>query len=257
MSASIIPQLVKKDLHIMKSILYWWVGGVAAVAATVVAGSGFFLFGMILFVLCMAGAGVHAVMQTVVEERREQTLPFIMSLPITVREYTTAKLIANLAIFGSVWLTLSCASFVVFIGPEGMPNGAFPFVTIVLVGIFLAYTAMLSTSLISESIGSSIASTVWANIGTQLFLWWVASLHGIRSVVGGNVAVWNGTGLHRARCAAGLDCGGDRPHLRAPVAQDGLHLRWAAAYSRWRFCSPPADGPSPRKPRHRPRSRRL
>ena len=194
MSASIIPQLVRKDLHIMKiPVLCWWAGGGAAVVATVVVGAGFFIFGMILFVTGMAGAGVHAVMQTVVEERREQTLPFIMSLPITVREYTTAKLIANLAIFASVWLTLSAASFVVFIGPEGMPSGAFPYVTIVMVGIFLAYTIILATSLITESIGGSITAIVGANIVTQLFLFWVADLHGIRSVIGGNVAVWNWT----------------------------------------------------------------
>ena len=152
MSASIVPQLIRKDLHIMRiPILLWWLGGVAAVATTI--GAGFFLFGMILFVTCMAGSGVHAVMQTVVEERREQTLPFIMSLPITVREYTTAKLLANLLIFTSVWLTLSGASFAVFIGPEGLPDGAVPFVTIVLVGIFLAYTIVLATSLVTESIG--------------------------------------------------------------------------------------------------------
>lgn len=194
MSTSIIPQLVLKDLHILKSMtLYWWLGGVAAVAATAIVGSSTFIFAMILFVACMMGAGVHAVMKTVVEERREQTLPFIMSLPITVREYTTAKLIANLAIFICVWITLSCASFVVFIGPEGMPSGAIPFVTIVLVGIFLGYTLVLSTSLIAESIGWSIASTVWANLGTQLFLWWVADLPGIRSVIGGDTVVWNGT----------------------------------------------------------------
>lgn len=196
MSMSIIPKLVRKDLDLMKNpVLCWWVGGLAAVAATIALGSGFFIFGMILFVTCMMGAGVHAVMQTVVEERREHTLPFIMSLPITVREYTTAKLIANLAIFVSVWLTLSCASFVVFIGSDGMPAGTFPFVTIVLVGILLAYTVVLATSLVTESQGGSIAAIVVANIGTQLFLFWVAELHGIRSVIGGDVAVWNGTAL--------------------------------------------------------------
>ena len=196
MSASIVPQLVRKDLHIMKIPMFvGWLGGIAAIVVTVLGGSGFFMFGMILFVTCMIGPGMYTVSQTVAEERKEQTLPFIMSLPITVREYTSAKMIANLAIFGSCWLTLSAASFVVFIGPEGMPNGAFPFVTIVLVGIFLAYTLILATSLISESMGWTITAVVGANILTQVFLWWVASLYGIRSVIGGNVAVWNPTAL--------------------------------------------------------------
>ena len=29
MSASIVPQLIRKDLHIMKPlVLYWWLGGI-------------------------------------------------------------------------------------------------------------------------------------------------------------------------------------------------------------------------------------
>lgn len=194
MSASIVPQLIRKDIQIMKApALWWWLGGIAAVVTTMT--TGIFLLGMILFVTCMAGAGMHTAVMTVVEERREQTLPFIMSLPITVREYTSAKLVANLTIFSAVWLTLSGASLVVFIGPEGMPDGAFPFVIIVLVGIFLAYTLVLTVSLIAETVGAAIASTVGANILTQLFLWWVVSLEGISASVEGDVAVWNGTAL--------------------------------------------------------------
>ncbi len=194
MSESIVPQLVRKDLHLMRNTaLAWWAGGLVAVGVTVIAGSGFFTFGMILFLTGMAGAGVHAVMNTIVEERRDQTLAFIMSLPITIREYTSAKLIANLICFSLVWATLSAASLAVFFGPDGMPKGTIPFVTLVLVGVFVAYTLILATSLVTESMGWSISSTVWANIGTQLFLWWVSGLHGIRSVMGGDVAVWNST----------------------------------------------------------------
>ena len=137
MNRSIVRQLVMKDLEIMKiPVLCWWAGAIAAVVLVVLGGEVVGLYGSILFITGMAGAGIHAVMQTVVEERREQTLAFVMSLPITVREYTSAKLIANLAMFGAVWLTLSVASFVIFVGEEGMPDGTIPFVTIVLVGIF-------------------------------------------------------------------------------------------------------------------------
>ncbi len=193
MTASIIPQLVRKDLHIMRtSILWWWAGGAAAILIAVLS-SQTFIFSMILFIACMMGAGVHMVIRTVIEERREQTLAFIMSLPITVKEYTSAKLIANLAVFLSVWLTLSGASFALFIGSDGLPVGAIPFVTIVLVGIFLGNTLVLSTSLITESMGWAIGSTVVANLGNQIFLRWVADLPGISSVIGGNVAAWNQT----------------------------------------------------------------
>ena len=196
MNRSIVRQLVMKDLEIMKiPVLCWWAGAVAAVVLVVLGGEAVGLFGFILFITGMAGAGIHAVMQTVVEERREQTLAFVMSLPITVREYTSAKLIANLAMFGTVWLTLSVASFVIFVGEEGMPDGRIPFVTIVLVGVFLALSVILAVSLVTESIGFSIAAIVCANIFTQIYLWAVVDLYGIRSVMGGPTPVWNTTAV--------------------------------------------------------------
>lgn len=199
MGPSIIKPLVLKDFEIMRTpILCWWTGGLLATALPwLFAGERVFMASLILFVTAMAGAGFHGVMQTVVEERREKTLPFIMSLPITVREYTSAKLVANLTLFAVVWITLSAASLVVAVGTADSPlaKGTIPFISIVLVGILLAYTIVLTTSLVSESIGVSIAAIVIANIATQIFLWWIASLDGIRSTMGAGEAVWSRTAL--------------------------------------------------------------
>lgn len=192
MSASIVGELVKKDLAIIKFLVLAWASlGVVALALLVFAGPAFGLASMILYITSLAGMGIHAVVQTVVEERREQTLAFIMSLPITVREYTSAKLIANLSVFVLVWLVMSAASFVIFI--DGMPLGMLPMVVIILVGILLAYTVVLAVSLVTEAIGYAIGSIVTANLATQIYLWWVADLYGIRSVMGGDVPVWNAT----------------------------------------------------------------
>ena len=76
---------------------------------------------------------------------------------------------------------------------DGSINDAF--VTIALVGIFLAYAIVLATSLLTGSIGAAIAAMVTANIVTQLFLWWLVKRDGIQSVIDGDVAVWNTTAL--------------------------------------------------------------
>ena len=195
MSTSIVKQLVIKDLRIMKWYgLFYWIGGLLAIPVAMFGGDAAGMVGIILFVGALFGAGVHCAWQTVVEERREQTLAFVMSLPISVREYTSAKLIANLLLVGAIWVTLSTASYAVFIG-ETWPGGFIPFMTIVLVAIFVAYIVILATTLVFESMTPSIVAMVAANLLTQALLWWIASLHGIRSVIGGQVPVWNGTAL--------------------------------------------------------------
>lgn len=195
MSTSIVKQLVIKDLQLMKRYgIFYWVGGILAIVITVFGGDAAGMVGIILFVGALFGAGVHCAWQTVVEERREQTLAFVMSLPITAREYTSAKLIANLVLVGGIWVTLSAASYVIFIG-SAWPAGFIPFMTIVLVAIFVAYIVILATTLIFESITSATIAMVGANLVTQGMLWWVADLHGIRSTIGGQVPVWNSTAL--------------------------------------------------------------
>jgi ABC-2 type transport system permease protein len=194
MTSSLVPILVRKDLRIMRvPSLLWWAGGLLSVVLVTIVGERAFLFSFIIYVACMLGAGVHTVMQTVVEERRDKTLAFVMSLPITVREYTTAKLLANVTIFGLVWLTLSAATYLVFLGDGHIPPGAVPFVTILLVQSFVAFTLVLAVSLVSESMGWSVASTVAANLGSQLMLWWVTSLPGVAEFMGGDTAVWSRT----------------------------------------------------------------
>ena len=105
-------------------------------------------------------------------------------------------------LFGPVWLTLSAVGcFLAFAGEgsaapgEGLPDGTLPFATIVLVGIFLAYAVILMVSLVTKSMGFSVAAIVGANIGTQIYLSGVTDLYGIHSVIRGPTPVWNGTVL--------------------------------------------------------------
>ena len=196
MSHSITTELVLKDWRIMRTpTLLYWAAGFAAIIVAVIGGEAFGTISFIMFIAAMAGAGIHCLMATIVVERTEMNLPFIMSLPVTVKEFTQAKLVVNLTIFISVWVTLAAASLLIFIGPDSMPMGTLPFFCIILVAILMAYVIMLAVTMLSGSQGWAIGSTVVANIGTQVYLWFIADLHGIRSVIGGPEAVWTSTAV--------------------------------------------------------------
>ena len=192
---SVIKALVMKDLQIMKvPSLCYWLGGILAVLMAIFYGDAAGTIAFILFISVLFGAGVHSAMQTVTEERREQNLPFIMSLPITIRDYTTAKMIANLLLVGGIWISLSAASYVIFIG-DVMPGGTIPFMTIILVQVLLAYIIILATTVIFEGLAPALIAVVGANLGSQALIWLVSDLHGVRSTVNGTEAIWNGTYL--------------------------------------------------------------
>ncbi|MDP7597833.1 MAG: ABC-2 transporter permease [Pseudomonadales bacterium] len=196
MNESILKQLVLKDWRIIQEpVLLYWVAGAAAILVAIVFGEALGVLSFVIFVFALIIAGVHPIFQTIVAERSDQNLPFIMSLPITIREFTYAKVIVNLAVFGSVWLSLSIASLIIFVGEDGMPRGTLPFFCIILVTIFVGYVIMLCVALITETQGPSIVASVVINLGAQLFVWAVADLYPIRSVIGGPVAIWNGTSV--------------------------------------------------------------
>jgi len=195
MKDSIIRELVMKDLSIMKvPSMCYWLGGIGAILLALFYGDAAGTIAFILFISVTFGAGVHAAMQTVTEERREQNLPFIMSLPITISDYTKAKMIANLVLVGGIWVTLSAASYVIFIG-DVMPSGTIPFMTIILVAVFLAYIIILTTTVVFEGLAPALIAVVGANLGSQALVWWISDFHGVRSTVNGTEAIWNGTYL--------------------------------------------------------------
>ena len=191
MQTSIIKELILKDWRIMRPyILAYWAGGFLSIAIAIVGNETAGLVGMTLFICALAGAGIHAIMATIVEERKEMNQTFIMSLPVTSRDYAVAKMIVNMTIFLSVWATLSAAVYAIFAGGDGLPPGTIPFVTIILVAILLAYVVMLVTAMISESMAWSMVAVVLGNVGTQIYLWVLADLYPIRSTIGGPEAVW-------------------------------------------------------------------
>lgn len=192
---SVIRALIVKDLEIMKvPAICYWLGGLAAIAMAIFFGDSSGTIAFILFVSALVATGLHAAMQTVTEERRSQNLPFILSLPITITDYTIAKMAANLLLGGGIWLLLSGASYVIYLG-DSVPHGRVPFMTIMLVQILLAYVVVLVTSIIFEGLAWTISAIVAANLLSQMLLWWIADLHGVRSTINAPQIIWNSTSV--------------------------------------------------------------
>lgn len=201
MSTSIIPQLVKKDLLMMRRIIFAFC--IVSVASIVMLG---LLFGHIppwvminvafLFLLAPAATcGIVLLMKTNVMEKEKSTQLFIMSLPITVKEFTLAKLLVNLPVFSVFWLVISAVAFYFSINLGLFPLGTVPFITMVLLGVFVAYTCILSVSLIFQSLAITVLAIMTFELGTSAYLWTIVFLDPIQNHIYGPVSVWNSTAI--------------------------------------------------------------
>ncbi len=108
---SVVRQLVWKDLQLFRTaILGTMAAGAAGLAALLLRREVVSIVGAIVFFIALILAGAMLPSGSILNERKKQTLPFIMSLPISPMQYTTAKLVSTLAMFAIPWLTLTAAA---------------------------------------------------------------------------------------------------------------------------------------------------
>lgn len=201
MSASIVSQLVTKDLRLMRGTIVSF----ALVSLVLIAALSFligripnwivFNIGFIMLIGPAGTCGIVVLIKSNVFEKEKSTQSFIMSLPLTVKEFTRAKLWLNLPVFGIFWLIVSAAAFYFAFGRGLFPLGAIPFVTMVFLGVFVAYACILSTSLLTQSLGVTVLAITLFELATSAYLWTVAFISPIAEHIWGAVPVWNPTAI--------------------------------------------------------------
>jgi len=189
MNYSMVKRLILKDWYLQRiAIAASVLGGIGALGIVCLGGQAAFMAGLVLLITALIAVGAHLAIATTVNERKEQTLSFVMSLPISHAEYTLSKLLGTLAIFMVPYLVLVFGSLALFAIPHGVPHGLLPFTTIMAVEILLNTCLMIAVALVTESQGWTVAAIIVGNISINIVGYFVAHLSGIaRGMQGGSV----------------------------------------------------------------------
>ncbi len=156
---------------------------------------GMFNAGAVIILSMVIITGIHMITTTISNERNDQVLPFIMSLPITFLQYTHAKICANLGLFLLYWLLIvSGIMWVIFSQPH-VPDGMAIFALILLLEMLVVFTLLLAVSLISESQVWTVVVMSITNIGLSLFMFWLSGFKAINSYMQTEEVVWNKTAV--------------------------------------------------------------
>jgi ABC-2 type transport system permease protein len=180
MNYSMVKSLILKDWYLQRwAIIGSVAAGLVTLGITVSGSKAAFLLGIIALVTVIIAIGAHLAISTIVSERKEQTLPFVMTLPISFREYTAAKIFGNLSIFLVPWLSLVLATFTIILLAPGIPHGLIPFVAIMSVEILVSTCLIIAVAVISESQGWSIAAIMVGNLALNGIGYYVAHIPSI------------------------------------------------------------------------------
>lgn len=192
MNASVVRTLILSDWYRHRLwILLSIAGGVLAIALVHVGGPLAAVLGSTWFFVSLIVLGCMLPVSNVINERKKQTLPFLLSFPISVRQYTVAKLISTVGMFLVPWLVLVVAAVTFILSRPDIPKGMVPVIIVLTVLTFVGFCVVAGTALASESEGVTIAATIATN-SSYGFAWYLYFNNPqLRTQMGNPVVVWS------------------------------------------------------------------
>jgi ABC-2 type transport system permease protein len=195
MNIAMVCRLIWKDWYLNKAgILASLIGGVATLAlvAAMHASQIALILGIIVLVTILIGMGAM-VMISAASERKQLTLPFVMSLPISYREYTISKIAGGMLIFLALWIPLVAAAVATILLTSRMAHGMIPFVLIMAVEILMSTCLITAVAVTTESQGWTVAAAQVGAISLNGIGWSIVQLPSIGGWMRNATVRWSGT----------------------------------------------------------------
>ena len=193
MNYSVVRRLILKDWYLNRGVILGSIPiGLGALAIVLTGKPVAFMLCIILLCMVIVGVGAQLAFVTTINERKEQTLAFVMSLPVSWREYTAAKILANLIIFLIPWLPLTAGALGLLLLP-GATHGLVPFTAIMALEMLITTSLIVAAGIITESQAWTTAGIFLSSLGINLGGYIFAHLPGIGKYMWGKRVYWSST----------------------------------------------------------------
>lgn len=192
MNTKMIGILIRKDVRLLLTpVLFYMAVGIASIGMMGIERHVWFYGGSVLLITSLIALGFHPTMATVVGERKEQTLAFVMSMPMTPTDYTSSKLAANLMMFFVPWTLLLIGCVTLISMRPSMPDGLIPLTAILFGAIASGAVLILAVAIVSESLQLTVATQIACNLAFQGVMYAASNAASIKTIMQGDAVVWN------------------------------------------------------------------
>lgn len=192
MNSSIIGHLILKDWRLNRMQIALALGvGIVALVLTLSPAETPRLLGAVWFfvVLCVLSSMLPA--SAILNERKKQTLAFLMSLPVSSVQYTIAKVVSVWAMFLLPWITLLISALILIETRHVAPAGVIPMLLILAMLPLVGFCIISSAALVGESEAWLIGASLICN-SSYWFVWYLlARIPALANSWKGPVAIWN------------------------------------------------------------------
>ena len=201
MKRSIVPDLIFKDWQLQRlQIILTIAAGLAALLVITRGGEVPFVLGTVWFFVSLIVLASMLPMASIINERKKQNIAFLMSLPVSPIEYTTAKMISTFASFLVPWLLLVAAALSIVVSRHLLPYGTIPVICILALLPLVGFVFITGMTLVGESEGWGIAGNLVCNSSYWLVWYLLMRNTSLANTWKSNVAVWNQTTVTIVSC---------------------------------------------------------
>lgn len=188
----VIQLLMIKDWQLFqKQLAVYLLGGIVSLTLLGTAKPWAFYLGSLLLIILLVAIACFAVSNSLMNERRDQTLAFVMSLPVSPLDFTVAKLAGNLLTFSVPFLAMALfTAIIIFSTP--LPNGLIVLAALIFGHVLMAYCISLTVAMKVESEGWNIFVMIGSMVLINPFLMALGQMDSVQSVVRGNPVIWHG-----------------------------------------------------------------
>ncbi|MBB5203268.1 ABC-type multidrug transport system permease subunit [Inhella inkyongensis] len=186
-----IRALVIKDWQLFQRQLAAYVaGGIAALALIGHAKPWSFYLGSLLLIIIMVAASCFALSTSLLNERKEKTLAFLMSLPVSPLDFYLAKLVGNLITFGVPFAILTGGAVAVTLTTP-VTDGLLTLVLLICGHLLLSYCVSLCVAMQVESEGWNIFAMVGGSVLINPLMAGLSQIPDIARYWSTNELVWS------------------------------------------------------------------
>jgi hypothetical protein len=191
MNRALVCRLVSKDWYLSRTLL---LGVIVAGTLSVVLlyrGGAVGMTGIIAALIALIMLSNLIPQLTVVNERKQQNLAFVMSLPISPTEYTVSKVLGNTVAFVVPWMAIAGT---VLVTVARIPNagGVLPLGVVAALAPFVTFCVLLCVAIVSESELWTMVTMAATNVAYSFGWWGLMQIPGMREQLEGGTAVWRG-----------------------------------------------------------------
>lgn len=184
-------KLIAKEIHVYRWLL---VGGTVAGYAGLLGATGgevAFNIGFIVWLTAVIALGVMLALFGVQQERKEKSLLFLLSLPLSPGDYVRTKLLALLVCFLLPWAALSGGALALIVVAPGIADGLLPYAVLLCVFLLMNFAIVLCGAMhVSSEAGTGVL-IILTNMSVSLFMMGVGRVPEIGAHMSQAEPVWN------------------------------------------------------------------